>query len=151
LDAVLLSLDRIHAEAARLGVYLGVENRLYSHQIPDLEEVNIILNEFRGGNIGYWHDCGHAHVQACLRLVEHESWLAHYASELLGVHFHDARGLEDHLAPGSGEVDFDMVARYLRPDTVRVLEVHPKVTTAEIQQAVLLLAQKGIAEPSEVS
>ena len=143
LDAVLLSLDRIHAEAARLGVYVGVENRLYSHQIPDLEEVGIILNEFRGGTVGYWHDCGHAHVQASLGLVAHDSWLARYGSQMVGVHLHDARGLEDHLAPGSGEVDFDMVAKYLRDDTVRVLEVHSGVTAAEIQQAVVLLAGKG--------
>ncbi|MDZ7338586.1 MAG: sugar phosphate isomerase/epimerase [candidate division KSB1 bacterium] len=146
LDAVLLSLDRIHEEAVRLGVQVGVENRLYSHQIPDLEEVGIILQEFAGGNIGYWHDCGHAHVQERLRLVDHESWLRDYGTCLLGVHFHDARGLKDHLAPGSGEIDFDMVAKYLKPEMLRVLEVHPMVSAEEVQQAVRLLQQKGIAE-----
>ncbi|MCR4439210.1 MAG: TIM barrel protein [bacterium] len=146
LDAVLLSLDRIHAEAVRLGVYLGVENRFYLHQIPDLEEVGIILNEFRGGNIGYWHDCGHAHVQACLRVTPHEAWLEREGAHLLGVHLHDARGLEDHQAPGTGEIDFDLVAKYLRADTVRVIEVHPTTTVTEIQGAIALLQSKGIAE-----
>ncbi|MBC7185558.1 MAG: TIM barrel protein [Calditrichaeota bacterium] len=146
LDAVLLSLDRIHAEAVRLGVYLGVENRFYLHQIPDLEEVGIILNEFRGGNIGYWHDCGHAHVQACLGVTPHEAWLERYGAHLLGTHLHDARGLKDHLAPGTGEIDFDLVARYLGADTVRVIEVHPGTTVTEIHRAVALLQSKGIAE-----
>ncbi len=146
LDAVLLSLDRIHEEAVRLGVWIGVENRFYLHQIPDLDEVGIILHEFAGGNIGYWHDCGHAHVQDQLRLVRHQTWLERYGAQLLGVHLHDARGMDDHLAPGSGEIDFDMVAKYLKPDTLRVVETHASVSPAGLHQGVHFLVQKGMAE-----
>ena len=63
LDHVLSCLDKLQREAERLGVFLGIENRYFPDEIPDFEEVGIILKEFRGSKIRYWHDVGHAKVQ----------------------------------------------------------------------------------------
>ena len=57
---------------------------------------------------------------------------------------HDTRVGRDHLAPGQGNTDFAMLGRYLRPETVRTLELSRVVTAAEINQALDLL------EPLEV-
>ena len=51
LDSVLFSLEKLNREAEKLGVTMGIENRYHFHEIPDFEEVGIILKEFRGGRI----------------------------------------------------------------------------------------------------
>ena len=53
LDHVLSCLDKLQREAERLGVFLGIENRYFPDEIPDFEEVGIILKEFRGSNYTY--------------------------------------------------------------------------------------------------
>ncbi|MGI9149737.1 MAG: hypothetical protein ACR2IK_24850, partial [Chloroflexota bacterium] len=50
----------------------------------------------------------------------------------------------DHQAPGQGTTDFEMLARYLLPDTIRTLELHRTVTAAEISQALELLEPLGV-------
>ena len=64
LDAVCFSLDRLNREAEKQNVCLGIENRYYFNEIPDYDEIGIILRLFDGGKIFYWHDVGHGHVQA---------------------------------------------------------------------------------------
>ena len=46
LDAVLKALDKLAIYAEKYGVFLGIENRFYFHEIPDIEEIKIILKEF---------------------------------------------------------------------------------------------------------
>ena len=70
--------------------------------------------------------------------------LRRYAEHIVGMHIHDTRVGRDHLAPGQGNTDFAMLGRYLRPETVRTLELSRVVTAAEISQALDLL------EPLEV-
>ena len=60
LDAVLFSLDKLNRQAEKNGVFLCIENRYHIHEIPNFEEIQIILNEFKGGCVRYWHDVGHA-------------------------------------------------------------------------------------------
>ena len=61
LDAVLFSLDKLNREAEKRKAYfLGVENRYYLHEIPDFDEIGMVLREFEGGKLRYWHDVGHA-------------------------------------------------------------------------------------------
>lgn len=126
LDSVLHSLDRLNREAEKHGVLLGVENRYYYHQIPDFEEIGLILDRFSGGSLRYWHDVGHAYVQEKLGFMEPGALLRSYRSMLLGVHVHDVHGTEDHWAPGSGEIDFQALKENLRTVQIKVLEVHKK-------------------------
>ena len=143
LDAVLRSLSELNKAAQERGILLGVENRFYSHEIPDFEEIGIILEEFKEGAVGYWHDVGHAVVQANLGLLSHEELLENYSSRLIGIHLHGVKGYEDHLAPG-GEENYDLIKRYLKPDTIKVMEPHPKVSREELKESLAFLESMGI-------
>lgn len=139
LDAVLLSLEKLNREAAKRGIYLGIENRYHFHEIPDLEEIGLILGTFQGGNIRYWHDVGHAMAQQNMGLNRQRDLLERYSDEMVGIHLHDVRGLEDHLAPGHGEVDYSQVKPFMKPSTIAVLEVHRKVNRRELVEGITLL------------
>lgn len=139
IDAVLLSLDSLAREAEKRGVMLGIENRFHFHEIPDFEEIGLILRKFKGGNIGYWHDVGHAKVQENLGLTTQRMLLESYSEQMIGVHFHDVQGLDDHLAPGQGKVDFGEVRPFVRPSTINILEVHSKVPREEVRRGIGLL------------
>jgi sugar phosphate isomerase/epimerase len=131
-DAVLRSLDVLNREAGKRGISLGVENRYHFHEIPNFEEIGTILGEFQGGNIGYWHDVGHATAQENMGLTVQSELLDAYSDQLVGIHLHDAKGLDDHLAPGSGEVDFKKIFSFLKPSHIKILEIHPKVDRADL-------------------
>jgi hypothetical protein len=58
---------------------------------------------------------------------------------------HDVlNGYNDHNAPGCGTVDFDMVKSYLKPETIRVMELNQKVNSADAKQGIAFLKDKGI-------
>jgi len=126
LEAVLRSLDRLNREAEKRDVLLGVENRYHYHEIPDFEEIGQILGRFCGGSVGYWHDVGHAHVQERLGTLQPGVLLHSYRSKLVGVHLHDAFGIDDHRAPGTGEIDFCALRESLQCAQIKILEVHKK-------------------------
>jgi len=144
MDALLFSLEKIVKRAEQLEVIVGIENRYYFQEIPDVEEIGIILGQFRGGPIGYWHDTGHAAVFEALGIVRHEALLQRYAAHLLGVHLHDALGIDDHKPPGRGEIDFDMVSRYLPEGAIKIMEIHPSARGHEILDGLELLKERGI-------
>lgn len=144
LDAVLICLDRILRRAEELGVVVGIENRYYLHEFPFGEEIGRILQEFRGAPIGYWHDTGHAHVLEVLGALKGRELLERYASQLAGVHLHDANDLKDHLPPGRGTLDFGEILRLLPEGTVTVMEIHPPATEEEIAEGLKMLKKKGV-------
>ena len=135
-DAVLRSLDVLNREAEKKDVFLGIENRYHFHEIPNFEEIGIILNEFQGGNIGYWHDVGHAAAQENMGLTPQTDLLDSYGDKLIGIHLHDAKGLDDHLPPGGGEVDFEKILSFLKPSHIKILEIHPKVDRKDLIEGV---------------
>jgi sugar phosphate isomerase/epimerase len=144
LQAALESIRALGEHARGSGVRLGVECRDGYHEIPSLDEFAAVLSATEGLPVGYWHDAGHGAKLDYLGFVEHEEFLRRYGQKLVGMHIHDTHNGRDHLAPGQGETDFSMLARYLQPDTVRTLELNRVVSVAEISQALDLL------EPLEV-
>jgi len=150
LDAVLFSLDALHREAIRLDVLVGLENRYHYHEIPNADELAVIFEKFEGGNLRYWHDAGHAQVQENLGLVTQEELLRRYGPRLVGCHLHDVEGLDDHLPPGKGKLDFSRLKPYLTADTIKILEVHPGPTGQEMREAVETLKKVGLLEEGEV-
>jgi sugar phosphate isomerase/epimerase len=144
LDALLFSLEGILKRAEQLGVTMGVENRYYLQEIPDQEEIGIILDQFRGGPVGYWHDTGHAAVFETLGISRHEELLQRYAPHLIGIHLHDARGVDDHQPPGKGEIAFEMVGGYIPEGAIKILEIHPPASGQEIIESRDFLQEKGI-------
>ncbi len=143
LDAIRFSLDRLLNVAQTYGVTLGLENRSHYFEIPDTEELSVLFAEFEGAPIGYWHDTGHAHTQEVLRVVSQADLLATHGVRLVGIHLHDAAGLNDHLAPGNGEIDFKILKPYLKAGPAVVIELAPGTGEADVRQAVSF-AQKWL-------
>jgi sugar phosphate isomerase/epimerase len=143
LDAVLRSLDRLNREAVRRGLLLGVENRFHPHEIPLHDEIGIILREFAGGAVRYWHDVGHALNLQRLGLTTQQALLESYGPQIAGTHLHDIRAGRDHLAPGTGEADFAAILRQLPQDALRILEVSQSVPRRELLGARDLLRSLG--------
>jgi sugar phosphate isomerase/epimerase len=111
--------------AERRQVRLGLETRYHYHELPGPDDFGPLLEEFAGSPLGYWHDTGHAHVNEHMGLVAEGQLLEALSGHLIGVHFHDAQGLDDHLPPGSGRIDFKALASSLTPEVVQVLELRP--------------------------
>ena len=122
-DAVLFSLDTLNETALRMDVYLAIENRPRYHQIPNFDEVGLFLETFKGSNMRYWHDVGHAMLQERVGLCWSQRWLEAYAENLIGVNVHDLKDLEAYHPPGSGDLDFKEILSEIPPETPTVLEV----------------------------
>lgn len=144
LDAVLNSLDELNKEADKRDVLLGIENRYHYHEIPDFEEIGIILKQFHGGNIRYWHDVGHAGAQQNMGFVRQKDLLEAYSESMIGIHLHDFKGLDDHFAPGQGEMNFEELKTYLKPFHIKILEVHAKVDREDLIQGIQYIQSLGI-------
>ena len=136
LDMMLLSMDKVQEAAERYGVDVGIENRYDFRECPNFEEMAVIFEKFGGGRIGYWHDVGHAKVQENLGVVETKEMLDAYGKYLVGVHLHDVNGYSDHHVPGIGEVDFDLLKKYLKKDTIKILEIHPRETEKDLMDGI---------------
>ena len=122
-DAVLFSLDALNEMALRMEVYLAIENRPRYYQIPNFDEVGLFLEEFKGSNMRYWHDVGHATLQERVGLCWSQRWLEAYTENLIGVNLHDLKDLEAYHPPGSGDLDFEEILAQIPQDTLTVLEV----------------------------
>jgi len=144
LDAVLSGLEKLNREAEKREILLAIENRYHFHEIPDLEEIGLILEKFKGGNIRYWHDVGHAMAQQNMGLNRQSDLLEGYSKDMIGIHLHDVRGLDDHLAPGQGEVDYGQIRPFVKSSTITVLEVHPKVKRKELVEGIRFIKKRGI-------
>ncbi len=143
-DMLLLSMDEIMKATEKLGVYMGIENRYYFREYPNIEEIGIIFEKFGNEQIGYWHDVGHAKVQENLGITRPNQLLETYGRFLIGVHLHDVTGYVDHQVPGMGEVDFDLLKKYLKRDTIKVLEIHPRESEKDLMIGVNFLKTIGL-------
>jgi sugar phosphate isomerase/epimerase len=144
LEAAMHSLDRLAREAEKRGVLLGVENRYNIHDIPNLEEFKMVFKEFTGSPLRYWHDIGHATTQQNLGIENQGELLENFGGLLVGVHLHGCKGYHDHEAPGSGEEDYALIKKFLKPDTIRVVETHHRATREELLRGLEFLKEQGI-------
>jgi sugar phosphate isomerase/epimerase len=145
LSAALQSLEKLAKDAEKKCLFLGVENRYNIQDFPNLNEFKSIFQKFDGSAVRYWHDIGHATTQENLGLVRRGELLDQFGRHLIGVHLHGCRGYEDHYAPGSGEEDYEQVKKYLRADTVKVVETHYRATREELLQGISFLYKQGIS------
>lgn len=136
MDSLLASLDHVVPVAEKQGVLLGLENRYHYHELPGLDDFEIIFDKFKGAPVGYWHDTGHAHANEVLGLVPRNALLQNYANQLIGIHLHDAIGLDDHLPPGAGEIVFKFVKSCLKSDTIKVIELKPGISHPEVLKGI---------------
>jgi sugar phosphate isomerase/epimerase len=144
LAAALQSLEKLALEAERRRIFLGIENRYNLQDFPNLEELKEIFKEFKDSPVRYWHDLGHSTTQENLGLVGRGELLNQFGRYLIGVHLHGCRGYEDHAAPGSGEEDYSQLKKFLKTDTVKVVETHHRTTRAELKKGLEFLRSQGI-------
>ncbi len=133
LEAARRSLDTLISLAAKEGVRLGLESRRYFHEIPTLEELEVLLSPYDSTVVGFWYDVGHCQALANLTFIPHEAWWNRVTGRLVGVHVHDVVGLRDHLIPGMGEVPWKEVKPVLTTADVITFEVDWYFTEEEVQ------------------
>lgn len=143
-ENVLNSLEQLGHTARDLGIQLGIETRVGYIEIPDLAEMKLILDQLSYLPLFYWHDAGHAQIMENLGFEEHEEFLRTFTDRLIGVHLHDAEYGFDHMAPGMGKIDFDMVSRYIPPDAIKVIEPFHAVTPEQMRKGVIYLQEHGL-------
>ena len=135
MKSVVASLKEVLAYAGSTGVKIGLETRYYPQEIPNIEETEYLLNLFKDKGLVYWHDIGHAEVNERLGIAAHNDYLKKFAEYLQGIHFHDLRGIDDHLAPFVGDFDFSKIAPYIQNNLIKVIEAHPPATRRQIKEA----------------
>jgi sugar phosphate isomerase/epimerase len=136
LDSLLFSLDRLIHIAEKQNLMLGIENRYHYHELPGFDDFKVLFTKFKGGPLGYWHDTGHAHTNEILTIIPPEALLKTYSNHLIGIHLHDAIGLDDHLAPGTGIVDFKSIRSYLKKNVLLVIELEPGTPDLKVSQGI---------------
>jgi len=125
-------------------VKLGIETRFYFCEIPRPEEMEQLLQELPSDLVGYWHDVGHAEVNSRLGFAPHWVWFEKFKSRLIGVHLHDVRGIRDHCAPGTGDLDWDFIAQNLPPSIIKVCEIGEWNPPGACAHAVPFLKSHGV-------
>ncbi|MGD9400673.1 MAG: sugar phosphate isomerase/epimerase family protein [bacterium] len=144
MDSVTRSLKELVAYVGEDDLTLCIENRYFFHQIPLPVEVLFLIDEISSDRLKYWHDIGHAHV------LEVQGWLPHLPAldtlkqHLFGVHIHDSVFTGDHIAPGTGEIDFEPIFRRVPPGAIKVMELSPKVSEDEVLNSIDFLSKFGL-------
>ena len=144
LDIAKKSLQDISEYSQQKGIILGLETRFHFHEIPNMDEMAELLNNVPGNLVGYWHDVGHAEVQQRLGFSLHEEWLSRFRDRMVGVHLHDVLGISDHHAPGKGDINWEMLTKYLPPKIVKVCEIGEWNNEEQIQGVVEFLQNRGV-------
>ncbi len=132
------SMESVADAAHERGIQLCLENREGMEEMPIDDAFSDFLEKDLPGKdvFSYWHDAGHARLKHQMGLLDHEAHLESMADRLAGFHLHDVSPEgRDHQVPGTGLVDFQMIARFIRPEHTLVLELSPKLTAEEVLQS----------------
>jgi len=146
-EAVKKSLGELLEHARQYSIRLGLENRFHYFDIPNLDEMAELLALGTHDQIGFTYDVGHAQTLDRLGFYPHEEWLRRFSSRMICVHLHDVAGVTDHLAPGLGDVDFEMVKSYLPADAIRTFELHMTNSPEQVKLGLQSLVEIGCVKP----
>jgi sugar phosphate isomerase/epimerase len=158
LNGTLWSLERLASLADSAGVKLCLENRVHFYEIPLPHELDMILREFAGPTV-FCYDTGHAYVLEELGFVAHDDWLSGFGERLAAIHLHDVRvvrerpdpsdhmvlgtGLQDHVVPSTGVVDFAKVRRNVNDQVVVTCEFDWYHSAEELKAGLAYLQALG--------
>ncbi len=122
---------------------IAIEPGMHFHDILGFEAVQWTLDDLNGAGLSYWHDVGRIHQRERAGLPGQGAWLEAFGSRMVGIHLQDAAAHEAEMPPGTGEVDFKLVADYTPAGASRVVEVDPRHGRAELLAAVRFLLDLG--------
>ncbi|MGZ0709943.1 sugar phosphate isomerase/epimerase family protein [Coraliomargarita sp. W4R53] len=126
--------DLLLPEVKQRGLKLCLENRESMEEMPidaDYDDFLASLNEPE--HAVYWHDTGHAQIKHQLGLLDHRAHLEKMSPRLGGFHLHDvSESGRDHQVPGTGTIDFKMIAEFVRPHHTLVLELSPRLKLEQV-------------------
>jgi sugar phosphate isomerase/epimerase len=133
----LRSLEEILPYAVEKGVRLGFENRERLEELPGDADFPGLLKSFaQPGQVGYWHDTGHAELKERMGMITQRRLLEENAAQLIGFHLHDVDETgRDHQPIGKGRVDFKMIRQFCQPHHLLVLELSPRVSLADVRES----------------
>ncbi len=110
---------------------------------PNLRALGLLLDELKGRGVGYWHDAGVARLHEKAGLAAKDQFAGDHASRIVGVSLHDIAGVDTHLPPGSGEIDFKALRDVLPSRVPFVMEVDSRFAPREVELAAELLRSAG--------
>jgi len=143
LEAVKKSLVELLDYADQYKVQLGLENRYYYLEFPSPDELGELLDLAGPDRLGFIYDVGHAQALSRLGFFSHDEWLTRFAPRIIGTHLHDVSGIQDHLAPGLGDVDFDLIATCLPEKAFRTCEFLGSNTPEQVKNGLKFLQEYG--------
>lgn len=122
---------------------IAIEPGLHIDDLLSFEAMGWVLDDLGKRGLYYWHDVGRVHMREKAGLPGQGRWLEAYAGRMLGTHLQDAADGEYQMPPGTGEVDFRLIAEYTPKNAHKVLEINQRHGRTEILGAVQFLAGKG--------
>jgi sugar phosphate isomerase/epimerase len=123
------------AEAA--GLKLAIENRQALEELPLDSDFQFLFRELASPTVVYWHDTGHGQIKENLGFAHHAMHVESLRDHLFGFHIHDVLFPgRDHVAPGSGMVDFSALKPFVKPEHIKVFELSPSLTVDEVKRGV---------------
>ena len=133
--------EAIAEHAKDNGLLLGVENREGFTEMPLDSEMGPFLKRLEAAEVyRYWHDAGHAQLKERMGLSRHAEQLEALRPYLTGFHLHDVNPAgEDHQVPGTGTIDWAMLASFVRPGDTVVLELSPRLRSQQVLEGAAFL------------
>ncbi len=139
LGFALETMERLCEHADRSGVSIVLENVFE----PDTYIHKKIFEAIPARSLGFCLDAGHVYAFSKTPL---KTWLEDLGLRIRHLHLHDNHGGSDeHLAPGSGIVDFDLLFSWLSQHNMRpvlTLEAHDEETVIPGLTAIGALIEK---------
>jgi sugar phosphate isomerase/epimerase len=129
-------------EAEKRNLKFGIEIREAVEELPVESDFQSLLEEFPAPTVYYWHDVGHAQIKENLGFIKHAEFLAERAERLAGFHLHDVEyPARDHCPPGTGCINYAALQPYVRPEHIKVFELSPRLSPAQVREGVAHLKQ----------
>lgn len=122
---------------------LAIESGESFLDLMNFETVGWVLDDLEKHGLSYWHDTGRTQVRERAGLPTQGQWLDTFASRMVGVHLQDAAEGTPEMPPGTGQVDFKLVAGYVPRTAEKVVEINSRHGRGEILAAVQFLVDHG--------
>ena len=120
---------------AASGLKIAVVPSASAASLLNSARMRLLLQEIKDLEIGFWHDSGLLEMRHAGGLEHPGEWLDGFSNIMHGSTLHDFSGGADHLPPGIGQVDWELVADYLPRQSTRILAVAPSYPSGVLAEA----------------